>query len=138
MDFSGINLGELIVAALANFVIGFFWYGDFLFGKQWRKLSGVGEEEPPKGKMALMFGLSFVLNFIIASFLSVFTEIAMMIGSNALFGGIMGMFLALGFVATTFGINYMYAQRPLKLYLIDVGYMLVSFFVMGVIIGAWY
>ena len=138
MDFSGINLGELIVAALSTFVIGFLWYGKPLFGKQWRALTGINDEETPKGKMAMIFSLSFVLNFIIALFLSLFTEIAMMLGSNALLAGLMGVLLAIGFVATTFGINYLFAQKSLKLYLIDVGYMIVSFFVMGLIIGAWY
>lgn len=138
MDFSGINLGELIVAALSTFVIGFLWYGDVLFGKKWRALSGVSEEQSKSGHMPKVFILAFVLNFIIALFLSVFTEIAMMLGSNALYAGLFGVVLCLGFVATTFGINYLFAGKPLKLYLIDVGYMTVSFFVMGLIIGAWY
>jgi len=45
--------------------------------------------------------------------------------------------LCLGFVATSFGVNFLFSRKPLKLYFIDVGYMVVSFFVMGVIIGAW-
>ena len=138
MDFSGLNLGELIVAALSTFVIGFFWYGDFLFGKIWRSLADVSEEKAQSGNMPLIFFLAFALNIIIALFLSVFTEIAMMVGSNAFFAGLMGILLCLGFVATTFGVNYLFARKPLKLYLIDVGYMFVSFFVMGLIIGAWY
>ena len=138
MDFSGINLGELIVAALSTFVIGFFWYGDMLFGKKWRALSGVSEDQAGKGHMAMVFILAFVLNFIIALFLSVFTEIAMMLGSNALYAGLLAVLVCLGFVATTFGVNFLFSRKPMKLYLIDVGYMVVSFFVMGLIIGAWY
>ena len=138
MDFSGINLGELIVAALSTFLIGALWYGKPLFGKPWRELAGIEEEQASKGKMAMIFSLSFVLNFIVALFLSLFTEIAMMLGSSALLAGLMAVLLAIGFVATTFGINYLFAQKPLKLYLIDAGYMIVSFFVMGLIIGAWY
>ena len=109
-----------------------------LWGANRGALTGVGEEPPSKGRMAMTFGLSFVLNFIIATFLSFFTEIAMMLGSNALYGGLFAVVLSLGFVATTFGINYMFSGKPLKLYLIDVGYLVVSFFVMGIIIGAWY
>jgi len=138
MDFSGMNLGELVVASLSTFVIGFLWYGNALFGKKWRSLAGVGEEEAQSGHMPTIFILAFVLNFIIASFLSLFTEVAMMVGSSALYAGLMAALVCLGFVATTFGINYLFARKPLKLYLIDVGYMIVSFFVMGLIIGAWY
>lgn len=138
MDFSGLNIWELIAAALSNFVLGFLWYGKPLFGNTWQKLAGLSEEDIQGGNMALIFGLSFVLNFIIATFLSIFTEIAMMLGSSALLGGLFASFICLGFVATTFGINYLYHRKPMKLYLINVGYFVVSFFIMGLIIGAWY
>jgi hypothetical protein len=88
--------------------------------------------------MLLIFGLSYLLNFIIAFFLSIFIEIAMMLGSNALLAGIFASILCFGFVATSFGINYLFARKSFKLYLVDAGYLMLSFFVMGLIIGAWY
>jgi hypothetical protein len=138
MDFSGFNIWELIVASLSTFVIGFLWYGKALFGKTWQRLAGLSDEDIQGGNMALIFGLTFVLNFIIAALLSFFTEIAMMLGSSAIFGGLFAAFLCLGFVATSFGINYLFSRKPLKLFLIDAGFMTVCFFVMGLIIGAWY
>jgi hypothetical protein len=138
MDLSGINIWELVVAALSNFVLGFLWYGKPLFGATWQKLADLTDEDVQGGNMPLIFGLSFVLNFIIAAFLSFFTEIAMMLGSSAILGGLFAALLCVGFVATTFGINYLYHRKPLKLYLINVGYFMVSFFIMGLIIGAWY
>jgi len=138
MDFSGINIWELLVAALSTFPIGFLWYGKVLFGKTWQRLAGVSDEDINKGNMALKFGLTFLLNFIIATFLSFFVEIAMMIGSSALYGGLLAAILCIGFVVTTFGITYLFARKPLKLFWIDAGFMIVCFFVMGVIIGAWY
>ena len=137
MDFSGINIWELIVASLSTFVVGFFWYGNFLFGKSWQKLAGLSDEDIAKGNMALIYGLAFILNFVAALFISLFTEIAMMLGSSALLAGLFAVVLCLGFVATSFGVNFLFSRKPLKLYFIDVGYMVVSFFVMGVIIGAW-
>ena len=138
MDFSGINIWELIVAALSNFVLGFLWYGKPLFGTAWQKLAGLSDEDIQGGNMALIFGLSFILNFIIAAFISVFAEIAMMLGTSAILAGIFAAIICLGFVATTFGINYLYHRKPMKLYLINVGYFMVSFFIMGLIIGAWH
>ena len=138
MDFSGINIWELVVAALSTFVIGFLWYGKALFGKTWQRLAALSDEDIAGGNMALIFGLTFILNFILAAILSVFTEIAMMIGSNALFGGLFAAIICIGFVATSFGINYLFSRKSFKLYLIDVGFMVVCFFVMGLIIGAWY
>lgn len=87
--------------------------------------------------MALIFGTAFVLLFIVALFMSFFVEISMMMGSGPVTGAMAGGFLCLVFVATTFGVNYLFARRAIRLYLIDVGYMLVTFLVMGFIIGAW-
>ena len=138
VDFSGLNIWELLVAPLATFVIGFLWYGKPLFGKIWQNLVDLSDDEIQKSNMALIFGLSYVLYFIVALFLSIFIEIAMMLGSSALLGGIFASLICIAFVGTTFGINYLFARKTLKLYLIDIGYQVVSFFVMGLIIGAWY
>jgi len=138
MDFSGLNIWELIVASLSTFVIGFFWYGNFLFGKSWQKLAGLSEEDLAKANMGLIFVSAFILNFIVALFISFFTEIAMMLGSSALMAGLFAVILCIGFVATTFGVNFLFSRKPIRLYLIDVGYMVVSFFVMGLIIGIWH
>ena len=137
MDFSGINIWELIVASFSTFVVGFLWYGNFLFGKSWQKLAGLSDEDIAKGNMVLIYGLAFILNFIAAAFISIFAEIAMMLGTSAFLAGLFAVVLCIGFVATSFGVNFLFTRKPLKLYLIDVGYMVVSFFVMGVIIGAW-
>ena len=45
---------------------------------------------------------------------------------------------ALAFVATSFGINYAFAQRSLKLWLIDGGYHLLQFALYGLILGLWH
>jgi hypothetical protein len=137
VDFSGINIWELIVASFSTFVVGFLWYGNFLFGKSWQKLAGLSDEDIAKGNMVLIYGLAFILNFIAAAFISIFAEIAMMLGTSAILAGLFAVVLCIGFVATSFGVNFLFTRKPLKLYLIDVGYMVVSFFVMGVIIGAW-
>ncbi len=136
MDLSGFNWGEVILAALSSFVIGYFWYGS-LFGKRWKSLLGLTDQGLQKGKKPLIFGLAFLLMFIIAMLISVLIEVVMMLGANAVMGAAFGAVLALLFVATTFGINYLFAGRSFKLYVIDVGYMIVAFAVMGFIMGAW-
>ena len=44
--------------------------------------------------------------------------------------------VGLAFVATSFGINYAFAQRSLKLWLIDGGYHILQFALYGLILGA--
>ena len=127
MDFSGFNIWELVVASLSTFVIAFLWYGKALFGKIWQRLAGLSNEDIQGRNMALIFGLTFVLNFIIAALLSFFTEIAMMLGSSVIFGGLFAAFLCLGFVATSFGINYLFSRKPLKLFVMFFPYIFVSY-----------
>ncbi len=138
MDFSGLNIWELLVAPLSTFVIGFFWYGKYLFGNLWQRLVHLSDADIQKSNMLLIFGLSYLLNFIIAFFLSVFIEIAMMLGSTPLMAGIFASILCIGFVTTSLGINYLFSRKSFKLYLVDAGFLMVSFFIMGLIIGAWY
>ena len=137
MNFSGFNIWEVLVAAASAFVLGAIWYSPKLFGSTWQHLVGLSDEQIKDSNPAIIFGTSFVLLFIAALFLSFFVEIFTMMGSTAVMGAMAGGFLCLVFVATSFGVNYLFARRPLKLYLIDVGYLLLTFMVMGTIIGVW-
>ncbi len=47
----------------------------------------------------------------------------------------MGALVGAGFVAASFGINYQFAQRTFKLWLIDGGYHAVQFLLFGLIFG---
>jgi hypothetical protein len=42
-----------------------------------------------------------------------------------------------GFVATSFGINYQFADRTLALWVIDGGYHVAQFALFGVVLGVW-
>jgi hypothetical protein len=123
---------SVLVAAVSTFIIGSLWYGP-LFARAWMADSGMTREKGKSGNMPLIFGGSFVLNLVIAS------GIAVLLGANRslLLGLHTGVFAALFFQATTLGIIYFYEMRPLRLWLINAGYQLVTFAVMGMIIGAW-
>ena len=49
-----------------------------------------------------------------------------------------GALAGFGFVATSFGINYQFAQRSYKLWLIDAGYHTLQFVLFGLILGLWH
>src|SRR3569833_1229046 len=124
----------ILVAAVAGFAVGGLWYGP-LFGKAWMAARGVTPESAKDGmNMPLIFGTTFVLN-LIASFVldHVFgtyghpgMSLAVMIA-----GGI-----ALGFIVTSIGVNYLFSRLSLKLFLIDSGYWLVIYCVMGAVLTA--
>ena len=130
--FNQINWLSVIASALAAFALGSLWYS-VLFGKTWQKLIKLSDEDMKSANMPLIFGTTFILNVIGAFVLDMF------IGKDAtLMTGLMaGLLVSLAWVATSLGINYLFARKSFTLYLIDAGYYVVFFAVMGIILGAW-
>jgi hypothetical protein len=111
--------------------LGGVWYGP-LFEKVWRAAEGRAEPQPGRQKHpAFVYGLSFVLMLIAAAFLAVFVgrdpNVPRAIG--------VGLVVGVGWVATSFGVNYLFAGRKLALFAVDAGYNVVLFALMGFIIG---
>lgn len=137
MDFTtaltNINWPSVVVAALSGFVLGFIWYSPILFGRVWRAEVGLSRDPDDKPNMPLIFGLSFVLNGLAAIVLE------MMIGpeKDAKGGFLFGLMAGLFFVATSFGVSYLFARRSVKLFFIDAGYFIFFFPLMGLILGIW-
>ena len=130
--FADINWLAVVVATVSSFALGGIWYGP-LFSKAWMKLTGMSKEKGAEASMAVTFGGTFALNLLIA------IAIAMLTGPHAgLHAGLhTGLFSAFFFVATSIGVIYLFEQRPLRLWLINAGYQVVNFSIMGSIIGAW-
>jgi hypothetical protein len=81
-----------------------------------------------------VFGLSFLLA-VVAAYV-----FAMFLGPNPALGLAVGAGAAAGacWVAASFGINYLFASRSLKLWLIDGGYHTVQFTLFGLVLGLWH
>ncbi|RYG87217.1 DUF1761 domain-containing protein [bacterium] len=120
------------VAALTGFLIGGLWYGP-LFRTPWMAASGMSFERGRQQNVPLVFGLTYVLNVIAAIGLS----ICLGPGRSWLAGLHVGVFVGLLFVATALGVIYLFESRPLRLWLINAGYMVVNTAAMGTVLGAW-
>ena len=125
------NWLAVIAAAASAFVLGGIWYGP-LFKKAWCREAGVDPDSAPKHP-ARIFAIAFVCSLLSAL---IFT-ILLPTGANAADGFGVGFVVGLFFVAMSFGINYAFAQRSLKLWMIDSGYHILQFILYGVILGAW-
>lgn len=121
-----------ILAALAGFLVGGIWYGP-LFGKAWQRESGLTDEAIKGVSMTRIFALVALLNLVAAVVLSeVLSAMDMVtLATAAATGGIIGF----GFVATALGVNYLFALKSLKLFLIDASYWILIYIVMGAILG---
>jgi Protein of unknown function (DUF1761) len=133
MDPAKLNYLAIVAAAVSAFVVGGAWYSKALFAPAWLRETGLDEAELAKRNPAKVFGPAFLLTLIMAFNLAAF------IGPDATLGFAVAASLAagLGWVALAMGVTYLFEARSLRLWLIDAGYQVVAFLVMGVIIGAW-
>ncbi|GAB6194853.1 DUF1761 domain-containing protein [Lysobacter xanthus] len=131
--FAVIHPLPVLVAALSAFLLGGLWYGP-LFLKPWLRANGHDPAAPPPARHpAKTFGVAIVLSLVAA----IAMALAVPASVGALHGAGLGAMIGLLFVATSFGINYAFAGRPLALWLIDGGYHVVQFTLYGAILAAW-
>ncbi len=126
-----INWIGIIAATVSAFVLGGLWYGP-LFGKKWQALVGLSDEDVKNANMAKVFGGAFVLTLIAAFVFAMFLGPDITLQQGAAYGASAG----LCWVGAALGINYLFAQKPLALWLIDAGYMTLMFTLFGVLLGA--
>jgi hypothetical protein len=62
-----INPLAIVVAALVPMIMGFIWYNPKVFGKAWQVAAGVTDEKMKGANMLVVFGVSLLLSFLLAS-----------------------------------------------------------------------
>ncbi len=131
MDNPHIDLLAIVIAAVVNLIIGMVWYSPWLFGNAWRTLSGF-EKKVEHRKFALLWSLiaSLIAAYILG-FFEVFLGVTTV--SDGMFVGFLVWF---GFIATTLVSRVVWSKQPFKLFMIDGGYRLLGYLVMGGILGA--
>ncbi len=130
MEFSDINLWSVLVAAVASMVLGALWYGP-LFGKRWSKYSKVPLTEMKKAG-AQVWLMGFVNTLVIAFFLAYFVGLA---GVNEWGGALVGLFAAVGFSATVLFSAVLWEKRPIELLYLNSAFWILSFMLMGAMLG---
>ena len=133
MDPSAINWFAVGVSALSAFLIGGVWYSPILFAKPWMALNGLSEADLQGGGAIKIFGGAFVLQLVIATNLAFFLGADAGVAWGATAGGLAGV----GWVSASLGTTYLFERKPAKLLAINAGYHVVTYLVMGAILGAW-
>ena len=127
-----VNWLAVIVAAIAAFGVGAIWYSPLMFTKAWLRESGVDEARARNVTLPLTMVKAFLLVLLATAAFAMFLGPTVDVGSGALYGFLAGLFWVTGYL----GVNYLFEQRSLKLFLINGGYNVVSFTVMGAVLGA--
>ena len=131
MDFNtDLNYIGIIAATIVAFAIGAAWYSPILFAKPWMRENGFTEDDH-QGNLIRMFGGSFVMLLIASYVLSLIID-----DSSILEGLRVGLAVGAAFVAAAFAVTYLFEKKSPTLFVINAGYHVVTFTVMGTIIGA--
>ena len=130
--FDDLNWLAVIGATVAFFVLGFLWYADFAFGKQYRAAIGAEEGSRPE-PVAIV--VNVVAWFIAALSLAL---IAKAIGAADWVDGlVLGLVVSIGFIGTNRVAAQFYEGRNTALMRINGPYIILGFALMGVILGQW-
>jgi hypothetical protein len=133
MQHVDINYWAVIVAAAVPVVLGALWYSPAMFARSWMQAAGRTPEEASGASMGLV--LSAVGGLLASYALARIEHWAEV--DDLLNGALVGLLVWVGFVATVLAVTTYFGGRPLKLWLINAGYQLLSLVLMGGILGTW-
>lgn len=125
---------EILIAAAAAFMLGFAWY-TALFGKAWQALTGVTDEQAQSG-MAVTHGLAFLMMLVIGYGINYIVNLHGPEEQTFVHGAFHGLLSCALYALPALIIHYSYQRKSPKLMLIDGGYVLTFFALMGGVLGA--
>lgn len=119
---SDFALWPVLAGAAAFFAVGALWYG-VLFGKAWQRAAGLTDEQVESGNPAVIFGLCFLFEILIAMVLwhliartNPAPHVVMMMGTG----------FAVGVMIPAMGINYLFQRKSGLLFAIDSAHFIVG------------
>jgi hypothetical protein len=125
------------LAAVAAGVLGFFhgavWYSPVMFLNAWQKDMGLTGHQGGMS-MAARLGSGILLSVIAAG------VFAWLLGPEPDLGRalVAAVAVAVGIITTSFGIQYLFEGRTLRVTLINGGYHLVQFVIYALVLGLWH
>ena len=120
-------LWPVLAGAAAFFMVGALWYG-VIFAKVWQRAAGLSNSQLRQGNMAVIFGLAFAFEVLIAMVLwhlIVRTDPAPHVVMMMAVG------FAVGVMIPAIGINYLFLRKSLALFLLDAAHFIIGMAAMG-------
>ena len=127
---SNIHWVPVVVLTIVSFAVGIVWHRPFLFGETWKP-----ENYPdgmPKISAPKIFGGSAVMHF-----LAILSLSAVISGRGGTYGLEAGFLISIVWVLPAMSGTYLFANRSIKLLVIDSGMYIVLFSLSGFILGIW-
>lgn len=137
IDLGSLNYIAIIVAVIINQVAGAAWY--MIFAKPWMAEVGMTEadQEAMKGTSRMWYPyVVAIVSTLVFTF--VLALVIQGMGAEGFAEGLfLGLLAALGFIVTTNATNYSFEGRSLRLFMINSGYPLIMYAVIGILLAVW-
>ncbi len=137
IDLGDLNYLAVLVGIIFNQVLGAAWYT--VWSKPW--MAGVGltmeDMEAMKGTPRQWYPYVVAIVSTLVFTLGLAILVQGMGAENAVDGLTLGLLAAVAFIATSYATTYSFENRGLKIFLINIGYPLISYSVIGILLAAW-
>jgi len=132
-----VNVWAVLAATASSMVVGSIWYAQGVFGKVWAKLAKIKVDKANKGNMAKPIITTLIVSLITAYVLAHVTYLSNQFFQHTFLHDALltSFWMWLGFTATRFITHDAFEGRPSTLTALNISHELVTFMVMGLIIG---
>ena len=137
--FTGLNLWAILASGAVFWVLGGIWYAA-VFTKSWQEALGFNAlDEAGKAKLQKDFPKALLVHLVSGLLTSVvLAKIVSAMGATSLVDGIIyGFWIWLAFAFTLNLNSLMFEKRPKQVFLINNGFFLIAFAVIGGILTVW-
>lgn len=129
-----INHWAVLVCAVFNMILGALWYSPVLFYKAWKTENNLTDERLKGANPAKIYGISFLLAILMSYNMAFFLSDD---STTFTWGLTAGFLTGFGWAAAIFTAIALFEQKSWKYILINSGYIIIYFTVIGGILGAW-
>jgi hypothetical protein len=135
------NFIAILIAALIPMLIGFVYYHPKVMGKVWMQSLGITEESLKKGNMAIIFGVSLIMSFLLSFFTLINVDGPGQEGPIGQFdtfkhGALHGFLISLMVAMPVMVINGLFERKNAKNLVINLVYWMITLTLMGGVIDA--
>lgn len=130
---SHINLMHVLVGIIITMFIGSLWYSSAVFGKTWVKEHGF-DMRSMKANASHYLGAAVVAIVTVLGIAILLTQLKIVTVHEAIIWGLLSW---ITFVATTHFSGIIWARKPVKVFLIDVFYVLVIILFNTILFTLW-
>ncbi|NER14323.1 DUF1761 family protein [Leptobacterium flavescens] len=129
-----INHFAVLACAAANLLVGAVWYSPVLFYKAWKKENNLTDDHFKGLNFGKMYTISFLLSLIISYNMAFFLGDAT---TDWKWGLTAGFLTGFGWAATIFAVIALFELKSWRYILINGGYIVFYFSLIGFILGIW-